>query len=139
MNLVTDRTKSDVLLGTDKGRYGIADMNRVESAVAELYALAEKLNVGEKPVIKTDWAFPEMFSPEAWVTQGQMARYLENVSRLCRAVELTEDLPVSMEQLTWEGANQIEHALLFAYDRIQGILQTFQYSGEFFAGEENGI
>ena len=41
MNLITDRTLEDVLLGTEKGHYGEADLNRVEYAVAELYELAK--------------------------------------------------------------------------------------------------
>lgn len=141
MNLITDRTKSDVLLGTEKGRYGITDLNRVEAAVAELYGLAkdEGLDVGEKPVIKTDWALPEVFSHKTWVTHGQMLRYLGNVNRLCRAVELAADLPGSMDQLTWEGANQIEKALELIEKRIPIVRNAFRFSGEFFAGEENNL
>ena len=45
MELVFDRTKTDVLLGTEKGSYSAADLNRVESAVLELAELAKKLGV----------------------------------------------------------------------------------------------
>ncbi len=139
MKLVTDRTQTDVFLGTEKGRYGAADLNRVETAVAELAVLAKALDIHCKPAVKTDWDFPEIYSADRWPTKAQMARYLHNVNRLCEAVEVAADVPLSMEHLTWEGANQIEQALLTVSARIQTILQIFQYSGELFAGEENKI
>lgn len=139
MELITDRTKSDVLLGTEKGHYSAADLNRVERAVAELALLAKALDLHEDIRVKTDWSEPEVFSANQWPTNTQMVRYLHNVHRLCDAVTLTASLPSSMERLTWEGANQIEQALLLTYERIQNILQAFRFSGEFNAGEENGI
>ena len=45
-------------------------------------------------------------------------------------------LPETMENLTVDGANNIEKALLLAYPRIENALQIFRYSGEVFAGEE---
>lgn len=138
MNLITDRTKADVLLGNEKGRYGIADLNRVEGAVAELLVLAKPLDINIEQV-KTDWNLPGTFSATEWPTVGQMRRYLGNVSRLCRAVEVMANLPASMEDLNWEGANQIERALLAVEARINHIIEVFRYSGEFFAGEENGL
>lgn len=137
MKLITDRTKSDVLLGTEKGRYSVSDLNRVETAVAELSEIAKKLGVNKQFEVKTDWDLPESFSAAAWPTKKQMTRYLDNVRSLCEAVELVAKLPATMEHLTWDGANQIEEALSLVYERIQRILATFRYSGEFFAGEEN--
>ena len=137
MEFVTDRTKSDVLLGAEKGLYGFSDLNRVESAVAELAVLAKKLGVSKQFDVKTDWGLPSVFSASQWPTKKQMARYLDNVRSLCEIVELTANIPVSMEHLTWDGANQIEEALSLVYERIQNILKFFRYSGEFFAGEEN--
>lgn len=137
MEFVTDRTKTDVLLGTEKGQYGFADLNRVEQAVAELSAAAKKLDIHYTPVVKTDWGAPGVFSSETWPTKGQMIRYLENVSRLCQLMEIKAAIPSTMEKLTWEGANDIEQALLFVSERIRNILQILQYSGEIFAGEEN--
>lgn len=139
MELITDRTKSDVLLGTEKGHYSAADLNRVESAAAELTLLAKKLDIHTRISTKTDWAEPGTFSINTWPTKAQMTRYLGNVHSLCDAVELAANVPASMEHLTWEGANQIERALLLTYERIQSILQIFRFSGEFYAGEEKGI
>lgn len=139
IQLVTDRTHADVLLGTEKGCYGAADLNRVEQVVAELASVAKDVDIPGEFVVKTDWGFPGEFSKDSWPTFAQMQRYLDNVYRLCNGVALAKDLPVSMENLTWEGANQIERSLEQAYIRIQSILQTFQFSGEVFAGEESFI
>ena len=139
MQLITDRTQADVLLGTAKGNYGAADLNRVEQAVAELVTLAKGLDIRDKLVVKTDWVLPGGFSTDQWPTRSQMQRYLGNVAELCRVVAVNAELPVSMNNLTFEGANQIEKALEQVYDRIQKVLQIFQFSGEVFAGEENRI
>ena len=139
MNLITDREKADVLLQTEKGRYGPEDLNRVERAVAELSNLAKALDVHYAPEVKTDWGLPGAFSASAWPTRQQMARYLENVAGLCAAVEVSANLPCTMENLSFQDANRIEEALEAVYLRIQRILQTFRYSGTFFAGEENRL
>lgn len=139
MEFVFDRTKTDVLLGTEKGSYSAADLNRVESAVLELAELAKKLGVTKKFETKTDWELPDAFSPSQWPTKNQMNRYLSNVSYLCSAVSLKANLPVSMEKLTWEGANEIEQSLSLVYERIQWILKSIRYSGEIYSGEENGL
>lgn len=139
MELIIDRTREDVLLGTPKGAYGWEDLNRVEQAVAELTALAHTLDVSYSAQTKTDWGIPGPFSASKWPTVQQMRRYLDNVNRLCAAMEVAAALPVSMEKLTWQGANQIEQALQAVYVRIQSIINNFQFSGELFAGEENRI
>lgn len=136
MELITDRTLEDVLQGTQKGRYGVADLNRVEQAVQELYSYADALGIVPPGQIKTDWVFPTAFSALSWPTELQMRRYLANITHLCQAVELAGGLPASMENLTFTGANSIEQALLGVYPRIQNALQIIQYSGEIFAGEE---
>lgn len=135
MKLITDRTQEDVLLGTEKGRYSYKDLNRVEEAVRELNLLARPLDV---PVLstKTDWGLPGDFSGDNWPVESQMLRYLGNVHRLCGSVMLAQDLPASMQHLDIDGANNIERALEQAYRRMVGVLDTFKYSGELFAGEE---
>lgn len=139
MILITDRTASDVALGTEKGQYGSGDLNRVEKAVEELFALAAALDVEYTPEVKTDWSFSELFSSSQWPTQAQMQRYLENVKRLRDELGVVVELPASMSRLDWRGANQIEQTLVAAERRIRAVLQAFQFSGEIFAGEENGL
>lgn len=137
MEFITDRTKSDVLLGTEKGRYGAADLNRVETAVKELSNIAKAIGVNQELITKTNWGEPAVFSNSEWPTKSQMERYLNNVLYLCSAVEARVNLPKTMEKLDWQGANQIEEGLQVVYERIQNIVKLFRYSGEFYAGEES--
>lgn len=137
MELISNRTEADALLGNEKGKYRYADLNRVEQAVAELSILTKKLGTNKRFDVKTDWGLPGEFSVAQWPTKKQMARYLNNVWQLCNIVDLAVSLPPSMEHLTWDGANQIEDALSLVYERILNILKILRYSGEFFAGEEN--
>lgn len=139
MELITNRTEADVLLGNAKGTYGYTDLNRVEQAVAELCSLATRLDIHKNLTIKTDWGLPGTFSADTWPTAEQMARYLGNVHALCDALSLETNLPETMAHLTFVGANEIENALLSAYHRVQGIFNTYQFSGEIYAGEENVI
>jgi hypothetical protein len=134
--MITDRTKTDVLLGTEKGRYNYEDLNRVERMVQYLSELTRKLDACRELTTKTDWYFPDRFDARQWPTREQMVRYLDNVSSLCDAVGVVCQLPASMDKLTWEGANDIEKALVTAHERIAAVLQAFAFSGELFAGEE---
>lgn len=136
MEFTTDRTEADVLLGTEKGSYQDTDLNRVETAVAEISAQFSSLGISIALVIKTDWAPPGDFSLETWATETQMARYLENVSAIRSLFPVPIELPQSMSDLNWEGANNIEKILKAAVDRIAAIKQSYRYSGEFYAGEE---
>ena len=137
IGLITDRQQSDVLLANAKGRYGFEDLNRVESAVDLLRQELEKLDVFLCLTVKTDWGAPQDFFPEDWPVAGQMARYLENIQAVAGALGLAPDLPETMDNLDHTGANNIELALQQAYGRLQGILNTYQFSGELYAGEEN--
>ena len=136
MNLITDRTLSDALLGNSKGIYAYTDLNRVEQAVLLLAQMAEKLDLWFTPRVKLDWGEPDAFDPERWPTRGQMERYLQNVRTLCTLVGVTARIPENMERLSWEDANRIEQALLAVERQIWEVENTFSYSGELFAGEE---
>lgn len=151
--------------GEMKGAYDASDLNRVESSVAYLAELLVLLPrelkeyAASKGVAfdaffdvpydaaayalttKTDWA--ELDSP----TQEQMARYLENVRALRSALDYaTSDLPVSMDNLTIDGANAIEKALkgldeaISAFDaktkaNLDNTASVWIYSGEVYASE----
>lgn len=134
MNLITDRTKADVLLGTAKGRYGFEDLNRVEKAAEELSGM---LGVQMHTVFKTNWGTPGVFDSKTWPTLQQMERYLGNVRKLCESVLLDATLPEFMEKLNWKSANQIEEALLTVERYARGMLE--RYSGDVYAGEECGL
>lgn len=137
MNLVTDRTEADVLLGTNKGRYTYEDLNRVETAVQLLCSLAESTGIDLALTVKTDWGATEDFSTETWPTTTQMERYLGNVYAICEALGVQEELPKTMAYLDTQGANSIEKALENAYSKIQEIIQDNQVNGIDNAGEES--
>lgn len=137
IKLITDRTESDVLLGTSKGQYSAEDLNRVEEAVSELQRLVGMIGLSMNLKTKTDWALPGGFSVAEWPTKSQINRYLENVRSICaELMTIGKDFPATMVGLDWRGANAIERALEQANERIQGVFNAYKYSGEFFAGEE---
>lgn len=110
MTFITDRTKSDVLLGNEKGSYGYTDLNRVEAAVAEL-----STRLGLSLATKTDW----MYSTIPF--ESEMTRYLGNVAAVrtyCATIgdiSAFPELPTNMKHLTHTGANNIEKVLELAY------------------------
>ena len=140
MELISNRTESDVLLGNEKGKYRYADLNRVEQAVADLCILVKQLDLYPKLETKTDWGEPGSFTISKWPTDEQMLRYLKNVTDLCDLLEINPlGVPQSPDYLNWEGANAIEKALQDVYSRVMGVINSFRYSGELYAGDTLGI
>lgn len=91
-----------------KGAYNYTDLNRVESAISEL---SDALLLGL--TTKTDWNVWDI------PTQSEMNRYLENVVAVtdaCPSATPYPTLPTGMNGLTLEGANNIEKALLRAFE-----------------------
>ena len=151
--------------GEMKGAYDASDLNRVESAVAYLAELLVSLPIELKEyaaskgvafdaffdvpydaatyalTTKTDW--DELDSP----TPIQMVRYIKNVKALRSALDYaTSDLPVSMDNLTIDGANAIEKALKGLDEAISAFAEKTKlnldntasvwiYSGEIYASE----
>lgn len=147
-----------------RGAYGPADRNRVESAVdtlatlfrglpAELESYAEEAgaewNSSDLPYdpdalqlsTKTNWTERDRF------LLADRARYISNVRVLRDAFAPDMPLPDSLDGLTWQGANDIEAALMAveaAYERIrEEYMEIIENeakslkirSGEVFAGE----
>lgn len=143
LNLITDRTQADAdrvkKLATKgwtgmseaersewsagmKGAYNYTDLNRVETAVAELAPA-----MGVTVTVKTDWTAVDV--PRA----ADMERYLGNL-RALRAKNggiSAVVLPDSMAGLTWQMANNIEQFLL----DVEAFLGTHYHAGELFCGE----
>lgn len=136
MDLITDRTESDALLGNEKGTYSYTDLNRVEMAVGEIAALFPVLGTALVLTTKTDWGLPDEFSAEEWPALSQMQRYLGNVVAIKNTFDIPIQLPISMARLTWAGANNIEKVLQVAMTRATNTIQSFRYSGEIYSGEE---
>lgn len=92
-----------------KGAYNYSDLNRVERAVAEISDI-ENLGL----VTKTNWAMWDV------PTKADMNRYLGNIAVLRTLFSSDIELPDTMENLTYETANNIERIILAAYERIAG-------------------
>lgn len=122
-----------------KGRYGFADLNRVETAVGQLITMLNAAGSNLALITKTDW----QAASEAALTQdvpsaSDMARYLGNVAAIRRALAFyrtTPAVPDSMDLLTWQKANAIEKILADAEELINNMLAARVFSGEVYAGE----
>lgn len=136
MDLITDRTETDAVMGTEKGVYSYTDLNRVETAAEEIARQITNLGFALQLQTKTDWNLPGNFTAESWPTESQMRRYLQNIADIKRVFVIPTQIPDSMEKLDWRGANAIEKVLQTAFGRITGIKQSYRYSGEIYAGEE---
>lgn len=93
------------------GAYNYTDLNRVESAVAELAGM-----LGLSLTTKTDWKVADI------PTKGEMERYLSNVITVYNAcpnpIDQHPPLPTSMEKLSYVWANSIEETLQIVYDTL---------------------
>lgn len=147
-----------------KGTYKHTDVNRVESAVAYLAAAYvqapldlrqyasdrgvawdDYFDVPYDPddyddiTTKTDWAQTDIPSV------SDMTRYLGNVALIQSAFPSSVILPQSMNNLDFNGANNIERALVSAYNSFvdmmairEGYIRSameVSYAGEIYSGE----
>lgn len=145
VNLITDRTQAHVDLrnrlakkgwakmtasereiwlsgDATKGAYNYTDLNRVESAVAEL---SEYMGLGL--ITKTDWNNWDI------PMTSDMNRYYGNVKTIINAFPDVgfPELPYNMQNLTYETANNIEIALQLAYEHLTNAVRC----GEIYCGE----
>ena len=140
LHLITDRMKSDVLNGTDKGSYKASDLNRVGAAMN--YVADRLRDVGYDPHInpKTDWKDGE------WVTQAAQAVYLGDLAELRKQFTLYETTPEvpprilatainSNDGLTYTWANDIEQILMDIDTLLTNIAAGWLYSGDIYSGE----
>ena len=104
--LITDRTKNDVVYGNPKGKYDFEDYNRVVEATN--YVAQELINGGYdvSATAKTDWQNTDI--PK----DTDIEIYVGNVKAIVNALEMNNQLPTTPKNvLTILGANQIEQAL----------------------------
>lgn len=97
------------ILATDatKGAYNYSDLNRVERAVAEISDRA-----GLNLTTKTNWVMWDL------PTETDMNRYLSNVMAIKEHFGINISLPTSMNNFTYEYANNIELILSRAYESL---------------------
>lgn len=115
------------------GAYNHTDINRVEAAVAEiapLYGLNLTTNAE-----RTNWTVP-VKSSVSGADDVNMVTYLSNVVSIRDAALAKDDtltfpvLPDSMDNLTWELANNIEETLYVAYEFAKTFAITATHDGE---------
>ena len=90
-----------------KGAYNYSDLNRVERAVAEISDRA-----GLNLITKTDWTMWDI--PKV----DDMSRYLGNIATIRNHFAIQTSIPASMNNLTYEQANNIELILNEAYKSL---------------------
>lgn len=109
LELVYDRTLTDVANRTKKGYYNAEDLNRVTEAVDYL---VEELG-------KYGYAVPGYVKGPVWSiddipTKPQMEQYRKNVAAVRGVLEVLKDTPEtpdSMEKLDYKKANDLEKIL----------------------------
>lgn len=133
LHLVTDRTYSDVLEGTEKGFYNDTDLNRVESAAE--YIAARLADAGYYTTLRPKTLWDKEMIP----SKEEMARYLANVYICVRQTGAPAEqfsLPETMDGLHYIGANNIEKCLEWIDEYLTKRSREQIYAGEIFAGEE---
>ena len=142
LHLITDRTKADVINGTEKGSYNASDLNRVGAA---MNYVADRLKAqGYDPHIspKTDWKDGD------WVTPAAQAVYLGDLAELRKQFAMLQSTPEvpprilatainSNDGLTYTWANDIEQILMDLDDSITRMKVSMFYAGEIYSGEES--
>lgn len=122
---MTEEEKSEWNAGM-KGAYNTTDINRVIEAVNYLNDLLQ--NVGYYPEVNLQTAnWTENQTP----TTSQMQDYLNNIKSFMNRLSTTfsVDLPLSMELLTYDGANNIEQILIEINTYISILSKIFLRAG----------
>ena len=123
LELITDRTASDVANGTVKGTYSDVDMNRVQSAISTLRsALSEN-----------GYNLADLFPMPEWKEKSipsvqQFQEYLENVRIVRSALAVlpsTPKAPQSMSKMDFKAANNIEKILVDVETLLETLKQVY--------------
>lgn len=145
--LVTDRTKADVerykALRSKKwenmtveeqaewsaglkGAYNpTIDLNRVQSAVEYLRSSLERYGYSSSIVPLPTWTDGDVPTPQ------QLVDYLANVRNIRDVLQVTSPLPDTMYPINYEGANQIEKALVDVEQTIERVVKSMPRSNAF--------
>ena len=141
--LVTDRTQADVDAGNAKGSYNAADLNRVDAALEELYALLQSMGYlvpgyMRIRIDRTDGRDAYTWYADDKPAAGQLGQYLANVAALRAVLTLrggTPGTPETMSGLTYAKANDIERILAVVDEALGKISAAWYYSGDLYSGE----
>ena len=116
-SLVTDRTEQDVRNKTAKGVYQASDLNRVGTAMEYLQSALHDSGYTVDAKTKTGWQDSE------WMDTTDAEQYLSNVQKFHDVLPLggSANVPASMSNLTFQGANDIETILYNLYQVLTSI------------------
>jgi hypothetical protein len=159
MEFVTDIQYSDIGQNA-KGNYNITDIQRVTNNAFEIKPLIantidEITTYREQKGVASGMPYNiplnadfELFSMPDYdynsiPTAEELANYLENVEKIANAVELSHNLPKTMENLNIDGANAIEKTLENGYNKINNVKTEllskidrtiWEYCGDYYGG-----
>lgn len=116
-----------------RGAYNASDMNRVGEACDFIYNYLKRY-IGYAPEnyepSKTDWNEQDV------PTVAQANHYMRNVRCFHKILGTTQELPErNLDNLDYEGANNIEKALVDAYGLAQSIRANYIYCGIPYCGQ----
>lgn len=129
--LVYDRTQTDADEKNDRGTYGSADLNRVGEAVAYIRDLFLSYGYSITVSPRTDW------TPADIPRRSEMSVYLRNIRALGELIVFDRnppELPMQMDGLTWQRANDIEKFLALLGVAAEKIPASWYQSGQVESG-----
>ena len=142
--LIYDRTQIDVDYALSlehggiyanedlKGAYNVSDRNRVGGALNYItLCLRNTGNYEIRPEIKDDWDVYDIAKP------GEHAKILTLLEymKILLPYSETEEVPGSLDSLTYQKANAVENILFDLYGVLSRLLDSWFYCGEAFASE----
>lgn len=126
MELIYDRTQSDVDNRTTKGYHNYTDLNRIETACKELAEILTSYGYPVYITTKINWAMTDRR------TESEMERIRKNIKSLKDTYYMAKNtpaLPSTINPITWQKANAIEKILYDIDLLIRGMKQVFVYTG----------
>ena len=132
-NTITSAEKTEWNNGL-KGAYNAADLNRVGQAVAYIANILNSSGRSVNVTAKTNWTYSDV--PSA----TQMRTFLSNLSVLKSNVNgVNNAVPASMDNLTFETANNIEQLLIDVYNAIIRERADYELCGIAISGVPGGL
>lgn len=129
--LVHDRTQADANEKNSRGTYGSADLNRVGEAVAYIRDMFLEYGYSITANPRTDWAVADI------PRRSEMALYLQNIRALGDLIVFDKnppELPMQMDGLTWQKANDIEKFLALLGVAAERIPESWYQLGQVESG-----
>ena len=121
--LIYDRTQLDITNLTSKGYYNYTDLNRIETWCEYLANILNHYSYFVDIKTKTNWTMLDL--PK----QSEMKRIRGNINTLKQAYFSFTQIPVNLENMTWQKANDIEKILHEIDCILKWMENNFVYCG----------